>query len=82
MIYLRARKMERMEWNMDVRPGDILTMKKPHPCGGNKFEVMYVGIDLRIKCLKCGSQMRIDLEWTLSCSVPSAAESSWCHEIK
>ena len=41
---------------MKINVGDTVELKKPHPCGGNKFEVMYVGIDLRIKCLKCGSR--------------------------
>lgn len=40
--------------------GDVIELKKPHPCGGKSFEVMYAGMDFRIKCLKCGSQMRLD----------------------
>ena len=38
---------------MDVRVGDILEMKKPHPCGGKEFLVTRVGMDFKIKCLKC-----------------------------
>jgi len=34
--------------------GDIVVMKKNHPCGGNKWEVLRVGADFRIKCLSCG----------------------------
>ncbi len=45
---------------MKINVGDTVELKKPHPCGGNKFEVMYAGMDFRIKCLKCGSQMRLD----------------------
>ncbi len=33
--------------------GDIVKMKKPHPCGGNTWEVMRVGVDFRIRCLTC-----------------------------
>jgi len=33
--------------------GDIVQMKKPHPCGENKWEVLRVGIDFRIRCMKC-----------------------------
>ncbi|HHY18974.1 MAG TPA: DUF951 domain-containing protein [Firmicutes bacterium] len=33
--------------------GDIVKMKKPHPCGGNTWEVMRVGMDFRIRCLTC-----------------------------
>ncbi|HAN44842.1 MAG TPA: DUF951 domain-containing protein [Ruminococcaceae bacterium] len=44
---------------MDVRVGDILTMKKQHPCGGNRFEVLRSGMDFRIKCLKCGHEVMV-----------------------
>ncbi|WP_413469492.1 DUF951 domain-containing protein [Ruminococcus callidus] len=59
MIYLRARKMERMEWNMDVRPGDILTMKKPHPCGCNTMHVIRSGMDFKLQCTKCGREFMV-----------------------
>ena len=39
---------------MDIRVGDILEMKKQHPCGCNLFEVTRVGMDFKIKCQKCG----------------------------
>ena len=45
---------------MKIQIGDIVELKKPHPCGGNRFGVMYAGMDFRIRCLKCGSQMRLD----------------------
>ena len=32
---------------MDVRVGDVLRMKKPHPCGSQEFTVLRVGMDLR-----------------------------------
>ncbi len=50
---------------MDVRVGDILNMKKPHPCGSHRFSVLRVGMDFRIKCLGCGHEVmapRIKLE--------------------
>ena len=34
--------------------GDVVMMKKQHPCGGYEWEVMRVGADFRIKCLTCG----------------------------
>lgn len=34
--------------------GDIVRTRKPHPCGGNQWEVMRTGVDFRIKCLTCG----------------------------
>lgn len=33
--------------------GDIVKMRKVHPCGGTDWEVMRVGMDFRIRCLKC-----------------------------
>jgi hypothetical protein len=33
--------------------GDIVKMRKVHPCGGTDWEVLRVGMDFRIKCLKC-----------------------------
>lgn len=43
-----------------IEAGEILRLRKKHPCGGDRFEVMRSGMDFRIKCLTCGSQMRID----------------------
>ncbi|MDD7358150.1 MAG: DUF951 domain-containing protein [Eubacterium coprostanoligenes] len=39
---------------MDIQIGDILTVKKPHPCGSKEFEVLRIGADFKIKCLGCG----------------------------
>ena len=39
--------------------GDILALKKLHPCGSNKWEVLRIGQDLRLKCIGCGHQMMI-----------------------
>lgn len=42
---------------MDIRLGDTLTMKKAHPCGGDKWLVTRTGADLRMKCLTCGHEV-------------------------
>lgn len=34
--------------------GDIVEMKKTHPCGSNTFEVIRMGADIKIKCTGCG----------------------------
>jgi hypothetical protein len=44
---------------MDVRVGDVLVMKKPHPCGGNRFLVLRSGMDFRIRCEKCGREVMV-----------------------
>ncbi|BFH65957.1 DUF951 domain-containing protein [Paenibacillus azoreducens] len=33
--------------------GDIVQMKKNHPCGSNEMEIIRMGMDIRIKCVKC-----------------------------
>lgn len=42
---------------MDVRLGDILVMKKQHPCGSNRWKVLRTGMDFRLKCLGCGHEI-------------------------
>ena len=48
--------MERMS-EMDVRVGDVLRMKKPHPCGSLEFTVLRVGMDFKIRCNGCGREV-------------------------
>ncbi|MBO6309145.1 MAG: DUF951 domain-containing protein [Oribacterium sp.] len=50
---------------MDIRKGDILSMKKTHPCGSREMEVLRTGADLRLKCRGCGHEVmteRIKIE--------------------
>ncbi len=42
---------------MDVRLGDVLEMKKPHPCGSREWRVLRTGMDFRLKCLGCGHEI-------------------------
>ena len=44
---------------MDVRVGDVLTMKKQHPCGSVRWEVLRTGMDFRLRCLGCGREILI-----------------------
>ena len=44
---------------MDIRKGDVLTMKKPHPCGSNKMRVLRSGMDFKLKCVGCGHEFMI-----------------------
>lgn len=44
---------------MDIRVGDVLTMKKMHPCGGATFSVLRIGMDFRLRCETCGHEMMI-----------------------
>jgi len=45
---------------MDIKLGDIVHLRKPHPCGSYEWEVVRVGADIGLKCLKC--QRRVLLE--------------------
>jgi hypothetical protein len=38
---------------MEIRPGDVVRLKKKHPCGNDEWAVVRVGADIRIKCLRC-----------------------------
>ena len=42
---------------MDIRVGDVLTLKKKHPCGSNKWQTLRIGADFRLKCLICGHEI-------------------------
>lgn len=44
---------------MDINVGDILKLKKQHPCGSSQWEVLRVGMDFRLKCQGCGHQVMI-----------------------
>lgn len=37
--------------------GDVVFMKKPHPCGGSEWEVVRVGADIGMRCLTCGRRV-------------------------
>ena len=40
--------------------GDIVKLKKPHPCGSQEWEILRVGADFRLKCLGCGHQIMVE----------------------
>ena len=44
---------------MDIKVGDTLVMKKNHPCGENRFSVLRIGMDFKLKCQKCGHEIMI-----------------------
>ena len=43
----------------DVRVGDRVRMRKPHPCGGYEWEVTRIGADIRLRCLTCGRRVML-----------------------
>ena len=44
---------------MEYQVGDIVTLKKQHPCGSRHGEILRVGADFRLKCQGCGHQIMI-----------------------
>ena len=46
----------------EIRLGDVVTTKKPHPCGGNEWTVVRTGADIKIRCGKCGHVVMLDRE--------------------
>lgn len=44
---------------MDFELGDVIKMKKAHPCGTNQWEILRVGMDFRLKCCGCGHQVML-----------------------
>ncbi|WP_283583398.1 DUF951 domain-containing protein [Limosilactobacillus difficilis] len=38
----------------DYKLNDIVMMKKPHPCGTNRWQIIRVGADIKIQCTGCG----------------------------
>ncbi len=45
---------------LKIEVGDLLELKKIHPCGGKLFKALRVGSDVRIVCQTCGRDMTLD----------------------
>ncbi len=45
---------------LEIKLGDVVRLKKKHPCGSYEWQVVRLGVDIGLKCLKC--QHRILLE--------------------
>lgn len=44
---------------MDIHVGDILKMKKTHPCGSQEFLTLRVGMDFKLRCEGCGHEVML-----------------------
>lgn len=42
---------------MDIQVGDVLVMKKTHPCGSRDWEVLRTGADFKLRCCGCGREV-------------------------
>ena len=45
---------------MRLEIGDLVQMRKPHPCGSDKWVVTRTGADVKIRCEGCGRVMMLD----------------------
>ena len=44
---------------MEYQVGEIVKLKKAHPCGSQELEILRVGADFRLKCEGCGHQIMV-----------------------
>lgn len=44
---------------MNIQVGDVLQMKKAHPCGSRTWEVLRIGMDFRLRCSGCGREVML-----------------------
>jgi len=62
----------------EVALGDIVRMRKPHPCGGYEWKVVRLGADIGLVCQTCGHRImlsRRDLEHRMKAILPAAEVS-------
>jgi len=45
---------------MEIRLGDVVRLRKPHPCGGTDWAVVRLGADIGLRCLKCSHKVLLD----------------------
>ena len=65
---------------MDIRVGDKLEMKKPHPCGEKLFTVLRSGIDFRLRCNNCGREFlipRVKAEKNIKKVIRESENNDW-----
>ena len=44
---------------MDLHLHDRVELKKPHPCGGKTWEILRVGMDIKLRCATCGHELML-----------------------
>lgn len=45
---------------MLLHVGDIVKMRKPHPCGNDLWRITYVGADIKMRCEKCARVVMLE----------------------
>ena len=49
-----------MSGPVNVQVGDVVRLRKPHPCGSYQWQVVRIGADIGLKCLICGRRVLLD----------------------
>ncbi len=44
---------------MELQLQDTVKLKKPHPCGNDTFTITRVGMDIKLRCTKCGHEVML-----------------------
>ena len=44
---------------MEFEIGQIIKLKKQHPCGENAWEIIRVGAEFRLRCTGCNHQVKL-----------------------
>lgn len=63
---------------MKLNVGDVVRLRKPHPCGSVDWKIMRTGMDFRIKCLKCDHQTwitRVKLERNIKTIIETSVKT-------
>jgi len=60
MDYNDEKGLSDFKMTVEIKVGDIVRLRKAHPCGSYEWEMVRVGADIGLKCLKC--QRRVLLE--------------------
>ncbi len=69
---------------MEFRLGDVLRLRKPHPCGGTEWVVVRLGADIGLRCLKCEHRVLLDravLERRMKAFVSRASAPADLHSL-
>jgi hypothetical protein len=44
---------------MNLRVGDVVRLRKKHPCGGSEWKIVRIGADIGLRCLTCGRRVLV-----------------------
>ena len=45
---------------LEINLGDVVRLRKQHPCGGSDWQVTRLGADIGLRCLRCGRRMLVE----------------------